>query len=85
MRPPSRALPTLAVGLLGLDSVLLVYGGLELHRWSLLMGGAVCALGVPVVVLLWRRYRAAIERARREMRAEVQSIRELLHHHHLDR
>jgi hypothetical protein len=40
-----------------------------------------------LVVLGWRRYRRVmsdLERARREMRAEVESIRQLLHGKHLD-
>jgi hypothetical protein len=39
-----------------------------------------------LVVLGWRRYRRAmseLERARREMRAEAESIRQLLHGKHL--
>jgi len=40
-----------------------------------------------LVVLGWRRYRRVmsdLERARREMRAEVESLRQLLHGRHFD-
>ena len=46
-----------------------------------------CALGSVLVVLGWRRYRrtlAELDAARREIRREVESIRELLHSHRLD-
>ena len=45
------------------------------------MSGVGCALGAVLVGLSWRRYRRAIaelEQARRDMRAEVESLRELL-------
>lgn len=86
MRPLSRAVATFAAGFLALDAVLLIYAGVELDRWGLIAGGAACALGVPVVVVLWRRHRrkvAELDEARREMRAEVESIRELLQSRHL--
>jgi len=85
-RPPSRALTTFAVGFLVLDGLLLGYGGLSLHRPPLVVWGTVCVVGAGLVVLGWRRYRRAmaeLERARREMRAEVESIRDLLHGKHL--
>jgi hypothetical protein len=81
-RPPSRALTTLAVGFLTLDALLLTYGGLSLGRPRLVVGGAVCLVVAVLVILGWRRYRRALselERARREMRAEVESIKDLLH------
>ena len=45
------------------------------------MSGVACALVAVLVGLSWRRYRRAIaelEQARRDMRAEVESLRELL-------
>ncbi len=84
-RPPSRALTTLAVGFLALDALLLAYGGLTLGRPRLIVGGAVCLVAAVLVILGWRRYRRALsdlERARREMRAEVESIKDLLHRNH---
>ena len=79
---PSRTLTTVAVGFLLLDAVLLGYSGLALGRRWLVVWGVVCFIAAVLVVLGWRRYRRALsdlERARREMRAEVESIRQLLH------
>jgi protein-S-isoprenylcysteine O-methyltransferase Ste14 len=78
---PHRALTTFAVGFLLLDAVLLGYGGLALRRPVLVVWGGVCLVAALLVVLWWRRYRRVwtdLERARREMRAEVESIRQLL-------
>ncbi len=85
-RPPSRALTTLAVGFLALDALLLAYGGLSLGRPRLIVGAAVCLVSAVLVILGWRRYRRALtelERARQEMRAEVESLKDLLHRKHL--
>jgi len=85
-RPASRALTILAVGFLLLDALLLAYGGVAWHRPGLLAGAGACAALAVVVVLVWRCYRRAlvdIEAARRAMRDEVQSIRDLLQQHHL--
>ena len=87
MRPPSRTLTTAAVGFLSLDAVLLGYGGFAWGRPLLAASGGVCALGAVLVVAGWRRYRrtlAELEDARREMREEVRSIRELLQSRHLN-
>lgn len=87
MKPPRRTLTTFAVGFLLLDAVLLVYAGAALGRPGLLGLGTACLGLAVVVVVAWRRYRRAladIERARREMKAEVEAIRDLLHTHHLD-
>ncbi len=76
-----RALTTLAVGFLALDALLLVYSGLSLGRVWLTVGGGLCALAAVLVVVGWRRYRRVLtelDAARQEMRAEVDSIRELL-------
>jgi hypothetical protein len=86
-RPPSRALTTFAVGFLALDAVLFVYGGVSLGRPLLVVAGAACSLGAALVVLGWRRYcraMAELDQARQDMRAEVESIRELLHSKHLN-
>ncbi len=86
MKPPSRALTTLAVGVLSLDALLLVYGGVELRRPILIGVGVLCALVVLLVLIGWRRYRRTLtelDSARRELRAEVESIRELLQSKHL--
>lgn len=87
MRTPSRALTTVAVGVLVLDAALLAIAGVALDRWALLVGAAACAVLALLVALGWRRYRrtlAEIESARREMRRDVESIRDLLHRHHLN-
>ncbi len=84
---PSRALTTFAVGFLALDGLLLAYGGFALGRPVLIVWGGVCLVAAVLVVLGWRRYRrilSDLERARREMRAEVESIRELLHGRNLN-
>jgi membrane protein implicated in regulation of membrane protease activity len=86
VKAPTRALTTLAVGFLTLDAVLLVYSGVSLRRPWLAVGGGLCALAAVLVVIAWRRYRRALDeldQARREMREEVKSIRELLHEKHL--
>ena len=85
-RTPSRALTTFTVGFLLLDGVLLAYSGLTLHRTMLVLWGGVCVVAAGLVVMGWRRYRrvmAELERARRDMRAEVDSIRDLLRGKHL--
>ena len=87
MRAPSRTLTTVAVGVLLLDAILLAVAGFALDRRSLVVWGAVCAALALAVALGWRRYRRTlldIEAARREMRREAQSIRDLLHRHHLN-
>jgi len=83
----SRAPTTFAVGFLLLDALLLAYSGFALGRRWLVFWGAVCLVAAVLVVVGWRRYRRAmtdLERARREMRAEVESIRELLQSKRLD-
>jgi len=82
MKPFSRVLTLLAVACLALDALLLFYSGLSLGRPVLIAGGVACGIAAVLVVLGWRRYRRAmaeLEQARREMRAEVESIRALLH------
>jgi len=83
----SRALTTFTVGFLLLDGLLLAYSGVPLGRRWLIFWSAVCLVAAMLVVVGWRRYRRVmsdLERDRREMRAEVESIRELLHGKHLD-
>ena len=86
MSAPGRPLATFAVGFLLLDALLLGWIGLELKRPGLLWGGAVCAAAAVAVVLVWRRYRYMLddlEIRRREMKAEAESLRELLRARHL--
>jgi membrane protein implicated in regulation of membrane protease activity len=84
---PRRTVTTLAVGFLALDAVLFVLAAVITGRWPYAVGGGLCALAAVLVVRAWRRYRrtlAELERARQEMRAEIESIRDLLHTHHLN-
>lgn len=77
----------LAVGFLALDAVLFWLAAALTRRWVYALAGAVCAIAVVLVVRAWRRYRrtlAELDRARHEMRAEIESIRNLLHTHHLN-
>ena len=83
----SRTPTTFTVGFLLLDALLLGYSGFALGRRWLVFWGAACLVAAVLVVLGWRRYRRVmsdLERARREMRAEVESIRQLLQGKHLD-
>jgi hypothetical protein len=84
---PRRALTTLAAGFLFLDAVLFAYAGIATGRLRFLIAAAVCGLAGGLVILAWRRYRRAIadlDRARLEMRAEIDSIRQLLHSHRMN-
>ena len=83
---PSRTLTTFTVGFLLLDALLLGYSGIALHRVMLVVWAGVFLVLAVLVVLGWRRYRrvmSELERARREMRTEAESIRQLLHRKHL--
>lgn len=83
MKPPSRTLTTLAVGFLLLDAILFGIAGVA-WRPLLLIPAGICALAAGLVLIAWRRYRRAIAElaeARREMRAEAESLRALLHTH----
>jgi len=71
----TRAVTILAVGCLALDAVL--FAIVNLFVWA-----AGCAAAAILVVVAWRRYRRAmadLAAARKEMKREVESIRELLH------
>ena len=87
MRRPSRTPTTLAVGFLSLDALLLAYAGITWGRPVLIAAGALCGVGVVLVVAGWRRYRrtlAELDAARHDMKEEVDSIRELLQGRHLN-
>jgi hypothetical protein len=87
LRPPSRTPTTLAVGFLSLDALLFAYAGLIWGRPLLVAAGGVCVFGVVLVVAGWRRYRrtlAELDAARRDIKQQVASIRELLQGHHLN-
>jgi hypothetical protein len=73
-----------AVGFLLLDAYLLLYGAITVHRVWLGVGGALCFLLAVLVFLAWSRYRrilAELTDARREMRHEVEELRELIRRH----
>jgi uncharacterized membrane protein YccC len=79
--PPSRTLTTVAVGFLLLDGVLLGWAGLDLGRPWLVGAAGVCVAAALLVVGVWRRYRRTLqelEDARREMKQDVESLRDLL-------
>lgn len=76
-RTLSRTITILAVGFLALDALLFA---LALRFvWA-----AVCAFSAVVVLAAWRRYSrtmAELTAARREMKREAESLRDLLHTH----
>ena len=79
--PPGRSLAIFTVGFLVLDALLLIWLGVELSRGPLVAGGIACAVAAGVVLLVWRRYRHVLDDIsiqRREMKAEVDAIRDLL-------
>jgi Flp pilus assembly protein TadB len=81
VKTPSRTLTTAAVGFLCLDAALFALAAILLARPLLLLPAAVCLGAGGMVVLAWRRYRRTLlelEDARREMRREVEALRDLL-------
>jgi len=73
----TRAVTVFAIGFLALDAVL--FALVSRFLWA-----GVCAVAAVLVVVGWRRYRRAMAEladARKEMKREVESIRDLLHTH----
>jgi hypothetical protein len=73
----SRAVTVFAIGFLTLDAALFALA-------SRFIWAAACAAAAALVVYGWRRYRRAMAElvnARREMKLEVESLRELLETH----
>ncbi|HZH40325.1 MAG TPA: hypothetical protein VFD85_04920 [Gemmatimonadales bacterium] len=73
-----------AVGFLLLDALLLGYGAITFHRVSLGVGGALCFILAVLVIYGWLKYRrilAELTAARRDMRHEVEELRELIRRH----
>lgn len=64
-----RALWTLAVGVLGLDAVLLALAAWWGGRAAHLVGAVVCAVAAAAVALSWRPFRRRLEQLRREVEA----------------
>jgi len=76
----TRGVTIMAVGFLLLNAVLLVM--IDQIIWA-----AVCTIVGVLVVVGWFRYRRALADladARKEMKREVESLRELLHTHRRD-
>jgi uncharacterized membrane protein YccC len=83
--PPGRSLAIFTVGFLLLDALLLIWLGVDLSRGRLVAGGVACVVAAGVVILVWRRYRHVLDDIsvqRREMKAEVEAIRNLLREKH---
>jgi membrane protein implicated in regulation of membrane protease activity len=76
-----KLLTTFTVGFLLLNATLLVWAGVGMHRpWLVVAAGVFVAVSFLVVLAL-RRYRriiAELQDDRREMKREVESLRELL-------
>ena len=79
--PASRPLTLLAFGFLLIDAILLTLAGLWSHRGALLVLGAVFGLAAAGVLIYWRAHRkrlAEIAEAQRELKAEVEALRDLV-------
>ena len=74
---PLRALVVAAVGLLGLDAVLLVLAGLWLDRGGLIAWGVVLGLLAALPIVAWRRYVRQMDEVRGARQAVVQELRHL--------
>jgi membrane protein implicated in regulation of membrane protease activity len=76
-----KVFTTFTVGFLLLNATLLAWAGVGTHRpWLVVAAGGFVAASFLVVVA-WRRYRriiAELQDERREMKREVESLRELL-------
>lgn len=84
MTGSGRIATVAAIGFLLCDATLLLYGAFAFRRAWLGVGGGLCLLLAGLVLLAWRRYRrtlAELTTARREMRAEVEELRELIRRH----
>ena len=81
MTGAGRVATVAAVGFLLCDAILLIYGAVEFQRPGLAVGGGACALLALAVVVGWRRHVRNLQEltaARREMRAQVEAMRELI-------
>jgi hypothetical protein len=86
MKRAGRATTTAAVGFLTLDALLLGYAGFARQQPWLLVAAGGCLAGAVLVILGWRRYQRAmgeLEVQRREMKREVEEIRDLLFRKHV--
>ncbi len=82
-----KPLTIFTVAFLLLNATLLAWAGVGMHRpWLVVAAGAFVGASF-LVVLVWRRYRriiAELQDDRREMKREVESLRELLHSRNID-
>jgi hypothetical protein len=76
---PLRALVVAAVGLLGLDAVLLVLAGVWLERAGLIAWGVALGLLAVLPIVLWRRYVRQMDEVRGARHAVAQDLRHLQH------
>lgn len=84
MRGSGRIVTVAAVAVLLCDATLLLFGAFTFHRFWLGVGGGLCVLLALVVLVAWRRYRRALVElaaARRDLRAQVEELRELIRRH----
>lgn len=82
LQAPSRLPTTIAVGVLLLDAALLGLAAVWLDRPTLWAFALACVALAALALAVWRRYLrrlAELERARGELRAAAESLRELLH------
>lgn len=76
-----KVLTAVTVGLLLFNATLLAWAGVGMERPWLSVAAGVCVVACLLVGLAWRRYRrirAELPDDRREMKREVESLRELL-------
>jgi hypothetical protein len=76
-----KVLTAFAVVFLLLNAVLLGWAGLGMHRPWLVVAASVCVAVTFLVIFAARRYRrivAELQDERRDMKREVESLRELL-------
>ena len=76
-RHPLRPLVVAAVGLLGLDAVLLVLAGAWLDRAALIAWGVVLGVLAAVPIVLWRRYVRQMDEVHGARHAMAQELRHL--------
>ncbi|HTY05405.1 MAG TPA: hypothetical protein VMC86_02720 [Gemmatimonadales bacterium] len=81
MTSAGRVATVAAVGFLLCDAILLIYGAVEFRRPVLAVAGGAFALLAALVFAWWRRHLRLLEEltaARREMRVQVEEMRELI-------
>ena len=77
----SRPLTLLAFGFLAIDAILLMLAGLWSDRLVLVILGVVFAVAAGGVLLYWRAHQRQLEeiaKARADLKAEAEAMRELI-------